>query len=185
MAEGGQLAAGDSQQAALLPDDVVARFVGRVGLAAADDRPDAGEGSDHVVERQAQGGEVGRDGGHQIGHFVTGDTRVGCQRRWAVDVGRADQGDALPRESEDRPAVERVHEADGLSHGEAPGGEDEVAAAQGADATFGADLAAQVVGPGAGGVDDGAGANVGCAAVGTVGHIAQADAEDSAGVVAQ
>ena len=68
--------------------------------------------------------------------------QVALQRRRAVDVGRADQGDPLPGESEDGAAVDGVHEADRLGDGKAPGGEDEVTAAQGADAPLDADIIA-------------------------------------------
>jgi hypothetical protein len=82
---------------------------------------------------------------------------------------------------EDGAAVDGVHEADRLGDGKAPGGEDEVTAAQGADAPLDADLLAQMVGPRAGGVDDGPGTNVDGAPIGrTGGHVAQADADQFA-----
>src|SRR5690606_11425703 len=98
--------------------------------------------------------KVGGDGRHQIGYFIGGDGGIGIQWRRAVYVGRANQGDAFPGKGKYRPSIDWMHETDGLGNGEAPGGKNEMAAAQGAYASLLADLHAQSIGPRASRVDN-------------------------------
>jgi len=77
-----------------------------------------------------------------------------------IQVGRANQGHTFPGKEEDRPAIDGMQEADRLGQRQPPGGQDQVAAAQGPDPRLAADLRPQAVGPGAGGVDHGAGAGL-------------------------
>ncbi len=97
-----------------------------------------------------------------------------------VDVGRPDQGHRLPGVGEDRAAVLRVGVADGLRHRQAPGGEEQVAAAQRAEAGRAPDRCAQPIRPGAGGVDDGRRVDLRAAPAAAGGAVGHADAEHGA-----
>ena len=114
-AECRQLAAGHGEQARLLPDDVIARLLRRVGLARADDRAHAGVRADRRRPGSASSdGNCDSTAAIEIGDLVGRDGRLVVHAVVVVDVGRADERDAFPREDEDGPAVDRVEKAERL-----------------------------------------------------------------------
>ena len=161
--EGGELATGDGEQPLLVAHHVLARRPGRIarlGAGAGDDGPHAGKRADRVRGRELQARERVAHGLDEVGRLRRRDGRFEFRILVMIEVGRADQRDALPRGREDGTAVARMHEAHRVAQRQAPEREDEVAAAQRPQHRAGAEARAQAIGPGAGGVDHAAGAHV-------------------------
>ncbi len=78
-----------------------------------------------------------------------------------IDVGRANQGHALPGHGEDRTAGRRMEDADGAGEGETRERKDQMTAAQAAQTGRAAKLHAQVVRPCASGAEDNRGPDLG------------------------
>jgi len=155
--KGGELAAGQCDQARFVAHHMVARGFGRILLAVVNDRPHAGIAGADVSGRDVCGGELVVHGVEQIRHLGRGNACLNIQVQAVVQVRSTHQHGAFPRVEEHRPAILGMHEADALRHRQAPERQHQVAAAQRAQQRRGADAGAQAVGPCAGGVDDGAG----------------------------
>ena len=96
-------------------------------------------------------------GSQDVIEFGARDRRLQIEILAVVHVGGADEGRAFPGNRKDGPPIVGMEEGDGLREREAPSLEQQVAAAQRPQLRLRPDLAAQAIGPDAGGVDDTAG----------------------------
>ncbi len=101
-----------------------------------------------------------------------------------VDVGRTDDGHSFPWKGEHRAAVDGVQETDSAREGQPFKREYQMSPTQLAQTLSPSDLHTQIVGPGAGSIDDHPGGNLRCSLASLRSLIAHDHASDLAGPVA-